>query len=834
MLHWTCDRLRPTPIWQTISARSSRLSAAIIKRPILCLACIGIGAATISSYPVIFCHKSFVSPTTFPYLLYSGNPTLPGLAKEPSQNTKGSDIAATMVYSLPNSALEYDALFRDHEIPYWNRYVSAGLPLFSQGQSMLGNPLHFLAIAANGASWAWDLKFLIAKALFCFGIGLCLWLLGCRLSVSALLGASAAWIGFFAYRMNHPAFFSLCFAPWIVVPWLGAFNAESRRSWLVIIFGLIVVDWCELTSGTAKEACMILLFMNLAGLLVLAFSLRPWPLRLRRLTLLLIASFSFLLLSAPQWLLFLDALKHGESWYTNPVAYQLPPGLLVGFFDDIFSQDFTPLEVHSHPSANFLILTGLLWLFAGGVHKVRRASVLALVYTALPLAAFVFGVIPPEWIKVTPFLANIYHVHNTFGVPLIIVLIFLAGLGLEECLDQFAPPHWSSTYWRMVVSLAGLLALYLGYTQASPPPLLPSFNSEPLWHSSFFLGYAAALILAVLVIPWALRWSRQQSPDRIAGFFCLGACLFLLHFRHGMYVRTRFDDYVMTPRTAADLATPSPALERIRHLASEPYRTTGLDLTFSSDYNALVRLEGISNIDAFSNPYFDAFVRAAHIPNTTGARLVIPEPALPALKPVLDFLNLRYYLRESKPGQKPLPLLTPVGVDDLEVYESPQTWPRAFFTDQIRHYRNVTDLVSMIQHGDSRPFAALQDDQPDSDPSAFAGRKIIPARNYRHSTNVTEFTVDAPTPGVIVLAESFEPDNFRVTLNGAPVPYLRLNHTFKGVHIDTPGPCHLRFEYRPHLLTPSLGLSAAGALLTFLLAAFVFCRPNLLLPSHDQ
>ena len=830
LLHWSYDRLRLTPTWEKL--HSSRLSTALTNRPVLSLASVGLCAAALSSYPVIFCHKSFVSPTTFPYLLYSGNPTLPGLPKEPAQNTKGSDIAATMVYSLPNSALVSDALFRDHELPFWNRYVSAGLPLFAQGQSMLGNPLHFLAIAANGASWAWDLKFLIAKALFSFGIGLCLWLLRCRLGVSALLGASAAWIGFFAYRMNHPAFFSLCFAPWILVPWLGAVTAKSRRSLLAVVFGLIVADWCELTSGTAKEASMILIFMNLAGILAVGFSQGDWSSRLRRLAVLFAASFSFLLLSAPQWLLFLDALKHGESWYTTPVVYQLPPGLLVGFFDDIFSQDFTPLEVHSHPSANSLVLTGVLWLFSGGVNKQRRASVVALVCAAIPLAALVFGVIPPEWIKVTPFLANIYHVHNTFGVPLIILLLFLAGLGLDECLDQIASPRWTSTYWRMVVSLICLLALYLGYTQATPPPLLPSFNSEPLWHSYFFLGYSSALILAVFLFPWALRWFHRRNPDRISGFCCLGVCLFLLHFRHGMYIRTRFDDYVMTPRMAADLTVPSPALERIRHIASEPYRTAGIDLTFSPDYNALVRLEGISNIDAFSNPYFDALVRAARIPNTSGARLVLPEPALPTLKPVLDFLNLRYYLREPKPGQKPLTTLSLIGVDDLEVYESPQAWPRAFFTDQVRHYHDVADLVSMIQHGDGRPFAAMQDNQSDSAPSAFSERKIVPAGIYRHTTNSTEFTVDAPTAGVIVLAEAFEPENFRVTLNGAPVTDLRINHTFKGVHIDTPGPCHLRFEYRPHLLVTSLWLSAAGALIGILLIAFIVRQPIAFFEPH--
>jgi len=820
-LQWMLARQAEAPWRRKMRALLARWAAVATKRPAVSLALVGICAAVASSYPVVFAHKSFVSPNAFPYLLYTGSPTVPGVPKEPVENAKGSDVAATLVYSLPNSALEYDAIFRDHEFPFWNRYVSTGLPLFGQGQSMLGNPLHFLGIAANGAAWAWDLKFLLAKALFSFGLGLCVWLLTRRLGVSALLGASGAWIGFFAYRMNHPAFFSMSFSPWVLLPWLTIIAANDRRSMLAAVFGLQLADWCELTSGTAKEACMLLIFMNAVGVLVVLLEQNPWSTRIRRLVAMIGASFCFLLLSAPHWLLFLDALRHGVSWYDTPVAYQLPPGLLVGFFDDIFSQDFTPLEVHTHPSANFLVLAGVLWLVVGGVQGTRRRAAGALAWTALPLAALVFGVVPPAWIKAAPFLGNIYHIFNTFGLPLIIILLLLAGIGLSECLDQSAAPQWKSTYGRMVIGLLCVLALYLGHTQATPVPQLPSLNVELPWHSLFFLHYSVVLVAAALAFPWALRWIAQPGADHLAGIILAGVCLFGLHFRHGMYVHTRFDDYVMTPRTAADLAAPSPALERIRHHSDEPYRTAGIDLVMSPDYNALARLESIGNLDSFTNAYYSALVRDAHLPNSATAHIFLPEKALPALKPVLDFLNLRYYLRERKPGQEPLPGLAPLAAEDLEVDESREAWPRAFFSDHVAHYGEVPELVSLLQHGDGRPFAAVQGGEADPKQAAFSARQIVPASQYRHSTNVTEFTVNAPGPGIIVLGEAFEEDNFRVTLNGAPVPYLRVNQAFKGVRVEHAGPCRLRFEYWPHLLGLSLWMSAAGALCTATLAGWI-------------
>ena len=73
---------------------------------------------------------------------------------------------------MPYSAVEHRAIVVDGEWPLWNRFNSSGVTLLGQGQSMLGDPLHFIVILADGASWAWDLKFLVAKALFAAGLGL--------------------------------------------------------------------------------------------------------------------------------------------------------------------------------------------------------------------------------------------------------------------------------------------------------------------------------------------------------------------------------------------------------------------------------------------------------------------------------------------------------------------------------------------------------------------------------------------------------------------------------------------------------------------------------------
>ena len=51
-------------------------------------------------------------------------------------------------------------------------YNAGGVPLLAQGQSMFGDPLHLFVIAARGAAWAWDAKYLVAKWLFATALGL--------------------------------------------------------------------------------------------------------------------------------------------------------------------------------------------------------------------------------------------------------------------------------------------------------------------------------------------------------------------------------------------------------------------------------------------------------------------------------------------------------------------------------------------------------------------------------------------------------------------------------------------------------------------------------------
>jgi hypothetical protein len=80
-----------------------------------------------------------------------GIPSLPGHDETETENFKGSDAGAIMWHDVPNSFIQSRALFRDGELPLWNRHNSCGLTLLGQGQSMFGDPLHGIVLFAGAA-----------------------------------------------------------------------------------------------------------------------------------------------------------------------------------------------------------------------------------------------------------------------------------------------------------------------------------------------------------------------------------------------------------------------------------------------------------------------------------------------------------------------------------------------------------------------------------------------------------------------------------------------------------------------------------------------------------
>src|SRR5947207_920906 len=314
---------------------------------------------------------------------------------------------------------------------------------------MFGDPLHFLVLLARGAAGAWDLKYLLAKFLFAASLGFCVLHLTKHVPAAVIIALSAPFIGFYSYRYSHPAFFSISYAPVIILCWLKLIDRPHGRAsapWLAMI---VLANWAVMNSGTVKEAYILLLAMNFCGALTLLLSsgVVDKMVKLRQAVFVL---FLFVLIATPVWLTFLNTLKSSWTIYDTGGVFQLQPSLFIGLFDDIFYQQFNVDENHLNPSANFLILVAVLWFcFSPRRADDRRVS-WGLAITALLALSFVFGVVPGRLILLIPFLNRIYHIDNTFSCVAIICLTLFAGFGIRAFWGDCRAADFKRTWLRIV------------------------------------------------------------------------------------------------------------------------------------------------------------------------------------------------------------------------------------------------------------------------------------------------------------------------------------------------------------------------------------------------
>ncbi|PTX92696.1 hypothetical protein [Opitutus sp. ER46] len=783
-----------------------------------------------SAYPVVFLGKSYVSPHYGSPLLYESPPMLPQARPARTTTVQGSDVGALMWQHVPYSMFQHRAL-AGGELPVWNRYSASGIPLLGQGQTMFGDPLHFLVIAARGAAWAWDLKFLLAKFLLGLGLGLTVLVATGHHGAAGWVAFAAPCIGFFVFRVNHPAVFSLCYAPWPLYCWLRLARSTRRRAWAGWLGALLLANFALLHSGTIKEAYVLLMALNLTGALVLLLDWAPWRTRLAKLALAAWAGVLFVVLTLPTWWTFLSVLQDARTSYDLPGARQLSLSLLLASFDEALFRPLTPGTVVLDPSANFLVLGGCLYLVAGWRRFRADRTFLALVAATLPAMAIVYGLVPARWISAVPFLGQIIHVDNTFSCVLIILWSVLAGYGFAAAAARLRKPVGRRDLQIAGAALAVLLGAYvvglLTYVSPETKPVAGRLGSEP-----FVWGYLGVLVAALFGLSLAIRrvlTDRRPTRGRAAG---IAFCTLVLLWRPGLHAEVGFSHFTVRPGPRADLHAPSPALEQLRpELAREPGRVVGLRRTLMPGWSGVYGIETISAPDALMNVAYRELMEASPLRREWDWRYHLEAADAARCQRFLDFLNVRFCVLDAGKAPAGLPGWVVRGTQDLGVYESPSSWPRAFFTDRARRYEHATDLVREIETGDGRPFAAVQRTTAQSLPATLrlddtvGPRRIVPATRYRLTEATTTFHIAAPTAGLVVLTEARWPRHGQVRVDGQTTALLQVNHAFQGVLVNAGGH-EISVSYQPEGLASSLRLSAGALLLLIISGAALFAWPS--------
>ena len=737
-----------------LRTRLAALAPALAARPARAVALLAALAVLASAYPVVFLGQSYVSPNLGTVLLYDAYPTLPGYQSGQTVDVRGSDVGAVMWQHVPFSMMQHRALAQG-ELPLWNRYNAGGVPLLAQGQSMFGDPLHLFVIAANGAAWAWDAKYLVAKWLFATALGLIV----LRLTVprplsslpsspvppssvllpAALVTLAAPFVGFFLYRLNHPAFFSLCYAPWVLYCWLRVTETTTPAStaststspsqlqrapraptarWAL---ALIVANLALMNSGTVKEAYMLLLCLNFSGACLLLSSAAPLRTRLTKLAVLAWAGLLFTLLTAPIWATFLTTLRSAYTGYNAVSAFQIQPALLLGAFDELFYRPLMAEERTFDPSLNFLLLLGLLYFLATLRHHFAHRAAIALALSSLLPLSLAFGLIPPAWIVQIPFLANIAHLDNTFTCALIVLWSILAGLGFAAAVRRLGTPAGRADLITAGLLLFALVFAWVAFRQAAHrslfgpnttfTPLLPgqTIPVSPFVWTTLALFLAAALTAAVTA---HRAFARRRLTA--ASALLLALCTLVFLWRTGLHApAVGFDTHSGHLTDRVNFHAKSAAMEFLRAAQTrEPARGFGFHGNFHPGWTGAYGLETIHGPDALVNPFMRELVTAAlaqpGIERWWDWRLYVDVAHAALARPLFDALNVRYYLDLQSDQGVLGRALTLVKTADLDIYESPTAWPRAFFTDRLDTYDRPEEFIEKLRTGDGRPFAAAQ------------------------------------------------------------------------------------------------------------------------------
>jgi hypothetical protein len=183
--------------------------------------------------------------------------------------------------------------------------------------------------------------------------------------------------------------------------------------------------------------------------------------------------------------------------------------------------------------------------------------------------------------------------------------------------------------------------------------------------------------------------------------------------------------------------------------------------------------------------------------------------------PLLDLLNLRYFVVPANAASRrdlsvmALKLPVPYKDEHVLVIENPDALPRAWIVHEARTLP-AAEIVPALADGSVNPRqVALLEDTPRALYVADQGGADA-ARYTRLSPESFSVAASAPTPGLLVLSEIWDP-GWQATVDGVPTDILRTNGIFMAVPLG-PGDHELVFRYLPPHFWLGVAITVAGAL----------------------
>ncbi len=287
------------------------------RRPYLAVLIAGVIGTLLAMYPLLL-GRSLVAPGNGPaHILYDQPPYSPGTTDQVAEFARGADVGAMMWAILPYTAVQREALAHG-EFPLWNRYNTIGEPLWGQAQTFFLDPFHLASLAIPDPSVAMDLRFVVGRMVFAIGSGLTVAVVTGNGLAAVLIALLAPFLGHFTARFNHPAYFSIVYAPWILFAYarLARVTVIGDRARVGAL--LAFATWLQLVGSTPKEGLIALVAAHAAGMAGLLAAPGTWKDKLGRVDFAVLGGITAILAGAPHWWVFLDTLSRSWTLYDTP------------------------------------------------------------------------------------------------------------------------------------------------------------------------------------------------------------------------------------------------------------------------------------------------------------------------------------------------------------------------------------------------------------------------------------------------------------------------------------------------------------------------------------
>jgi hypothetical protein len=702
---------------------------------------------------------------------------------------------------------------------------------------MLGDPLQFLVIAGNGSAWAWDLKYILSKSLFALAMGLIVFSIVKDIPAASVSTLAACFLGFFTYRLNHPAYFSLCYAPWPLYCWINYSDSKTvKRStiWAVV---LIFTNLFLLTSGTIKESYILFLTINSTGGLMVLINKTNSRTKILKLIGVCLAGILLTFLTYPWWGSFYDTLLSTSTNNEKHSIFQIQSSVIIGFFDELFYRSVNDGKVLFNPSVNFLILYGIIYFFITIREQILNRYILAVALATIVTISIVFGFISPNIISNIPFIKQIARIDHCFSCTLIILSIILSGAGFSFVAKRIIRADAKKDIFIISLFVYFLIFFFFSFTNASQIAGINSTRNyshlkpgETIPLNTFTSVYLCSLIVALGIFHFTLNECISRKNVTTTTATLLLTSLSLLLWRHGLQAGEGFSDYVIHPPSRSNFYAISDGVSRIQNAVNtEPSRVIGLESNLFPGWSAAYSIEGINGPDALHNIYYSDLLNNSPLDVIWGWRVHLTQENLNKSQAILNMLNVGYILDDHKANSLEYKNYTKKLSIDFNIYQNNKAWPRAFYTDYVYGYKTVNEFLNQIIINSDKPFGAIQIKESESEIEHINSSRslklsiVVPATNYQLTENSTTFEIYAPHPGWVVLTETFWPGYSHVTIDSRNTACIRMNHAFQGLWISKAGKHKITVNYHPRgmLKMQIISVTVFIILLTILIVSLI-------------